>query len=102
MCSFAHLAIQYTKATGLSVCAIDIDDGKLEHAKRIGADLVFNGIMYCIKLTPAHPGRAHLFVRPISSAIQPSACSMIAAFVESRPMDHDDQLWLAYLRAQLA
>jgi pyruvate kinase len=48
-----------------------------------------------------YPGRAHLFVRPISSAIQPSACSMIAAFVESRPMDHDDQLWLAYLRAQL-
>jgi D-arabinose 1-dehydrogenase-like Zn-dependent alcohol dehydrogenase len=27
---------------GLSVCAIDIDDGKLAHAKRIGADLVFN------------------------------------------------------------
>jgi D-arabinose 1-dehydrogenase-like Zn-dependent alcohol dehydrogenase len=42
MCSFAHLAIQYTKATGLSVCAIDIDDGKLEHAKRIGADLLLS------------------------------------------------------------
>jgi propanol-preferring alcohol dehydrogenase len=37
-----HLAIQYAKAMGLLVCAIDIDDGKLEHAKRLGADLVFN------------------------------------------------------------
>ena len=37
-----HLAIQYAKAMGLQVCAIDIDDGKLAHAKRLGADLVFN------------------------------------------------------------
>jgi propanol-preferring alcohol dehydrogenase len=27
---------------GLLVCAIDIDDGKLAHAKRVGADLVIN------------------------------------------------------------
>jgi propanol-preferring alcohol dehydrogenase len=27
---------------GLLVCGIDIDDGKLAHAKRIGADLVIN------------------------------------------------------------
>ena len=37
-----HLAIQYAKAMGLPVCAIDIDDGKLAHAERVGADLVFN------------------------------------------------------------
>ncbi|NVL89260.1 zinc-binding dehydrogenase, partial [Escherichia coli] len=37
-----HLAIQYAKAMGLRVCAIDIDDSKLAHAKRLGADLVFN------------------------------------------------------------
>lgn len=37
-----HLAIQYAKAMGLQVCAIDIDDGKLAHAKRLGADLVVN------------------------------------------------------------
>jgi alcohol dehydrogenase, propanol-preferring len=36
------LAIQYAKAMGLLVCAIDIDDGKLAHAKRLGADLVIN------------------------------------------------------------
>jgi propanol-preferring alcohol dehydrogenase len=27
---------------GLFVCAVDIDDGKLAHAKRLGADLVIN------------------------------------------------------------
>jgi propanol-preferring alcohol dehydrogenase len=37
-----HLAIQYAKVMGLLVCAIDIDDSKLSHAKRLGADLVIN------------------------------------------------------------
>jgi len=37
-----HLAIQYAKVMGLQVCAVDIDDGKLEHAKSLGADLVVN------------------------------------------------------------
>ena len=37
-----HLAIQYAKAMGLLVCAVDIDDGKLAHATRLGADLVVN------------------------------------------------------------
>jgi propanol-preferring alcohol dehydrogenase len=37
-----HLAIQYAKAMGLLVCAVDIDDGKLAHAKRLGADCTVN------------------------------------------------------------
>ena len=37
-----HLAIQYAKCMGLLVCAIDIDDGKLAHATKLGADLVVN------------------------------------------------------------
>jgi len=37
-----HLAVQYAKAMGLQVCAIDIDDGKLAHATRLGADCVVN------------------------------------------------------------
>jgi len=37
-----HLAIQYAKAMGLLVCAIDIDDDKLAHAKRLGAEVVIN------------------------------------------------------------
>lgn len=37
-----HLGVQYAKAMGLHVCAVDIDDRKLEHAKRLGADAVVN------------------------------------------------------------
>jgi alcohol dehydrogenase, propanol-preferring len=37
-----HLAVQYAKAMGLLVCAVDIDDGKLAHAKLLGADLMIN------------------------------------------------------------
>jgi propanol-preferring alcohol dehydrogenase len=37
-----HLAIQYAKAMGLHVCAVDIDDGKLAHAQRLGADAIVN------------------------------------------------------------
>jgi propanol-preferring alcohol dehydrogenase len=37
-----HLGIQYAKAMGLHVCAVDVDDGKLAHAKRLGADVMVN------------------------------------------------------------
>ena len=37
-----HLAIQYAKAMGLHVCAVDIDDGKLAHALLMGADVTVN------------------------------------------------------------
>ena len=37
-----HLAVQYAKAMGLLVCAVDINDDKLAHAKQLGADLLVN------------------------------------------------------------
>jgi propanol-preferring alcohol dehydrogenase len=37
-----HLGIQYAKAMGLLVCAVDVDDAKLAHAKKLGADLTIN------------------------------------------------------------
>lgn len=37
-----HFAIQYAKAMGLQACVVDIDDGKLAYATRLGADLVVN------------------------------------------------------------
>ena len=37
-----HLAIQYARAMGLYVCAIDVDDAKLALAGRLGADLTVN------------------------------------------------------------
>lgn len=56
-----HLAVQYAKAMGLRVCAVDIDDGKLAHATRLGAELVFNagadGVVDALKA--ATGGGAH-------------------------------------------
>jgi propanol-preferring alcohol dehydrogenase len=37
-----HLAVQYAKAMGLNVIAVDIDDGKLDLATSLGASLVVN------------------------------------------------------------
>jgi propanol-preferring alcohol dehydrogenase len=37
-----HLAIQYARHMGLKVCAVDIDDGKLALAKRLGAQVTVN------------------------------------------------------------
>ncbi|AKZ63465.1 alcohol dehydrogenase [Herbaspirillum hiltneri N3] len=37
-----HLAVQYGKAMGLRVCAIDVDDEKLAHAQRLGAEVLIN------------------------------------------------------------
>ncbi|MET3108937.1 propanol-preferring alcohol dehydrogenase [Oxalobacteraceae bacterium GrIS 2.11] len=37
-----HLGVQYAKAMGLKVCAVDIDDKKLAHATKLGADAVVN------------------------------------------------------------
>ena len=37
-----HVAVQYAKAMGMNVAAIDIADDKLALAKRLGADLIVN------------------------------------------------------------
>ena len=37
-----HLAVQYAKVMGLRVCAVDVDDDKLAHAKALGAELLIN------------------------------------------------------------
>lgn len=37
-----HLGVQYAQAMGLQVCAVDIDDAKLAHAQRLGAQAVVN------------------------------------------------------------
>ncbi len=39
-----HLAVQYAKAMGLRVAAIDVSDEKLALAKSLGADLVVNAL----------------------------------------------------------
>jgi alcohol dehydrogenase, propanol-preferring len=37
-----HLAVQYAQAMGLQVCAVDVDERKLDHAKRLGACVTVN------------------------------------------------------------
>jgi propanol-preferring alcohol dehydrogenase len=37
-----HLAVQYAKAMGLNVVAVDVDDAKLELARKLGASLTIN------------------------------------------------------------
>lgn len=37
-----HLAVQYARAMGLKVCAVDVDDRKLAHAKQLGSDVIIN------------------------------------------------------------
>ena len=37
-----HMAVQYAKAMGLHVAAVDISDDKLKLARELGADLTFN------------------------------------------------------------
>ncbi|MFT3973657.1 MAG: alcohol dehydrogenase AdhP [Amaricoccus sp.] len=39
-----HMAVQYAKAMGLNVAAVDIDDKKLELAKKLGASLTVNAM----------------------------------------------------------
>ncbi|SDO94641.1 alcohol dehydrogenase, propanol-preferring [Rhodoferax sp. OV413] len=39
-----HLAVQYAKAMGFHVIAVDIDDAKLQLAQQLGADMVINAI----------------------------------------------------------
>jgi len=39
-----HIALQYAKAMGYNVVAVDIADEKLELAKELGADLTINGL----------------------------------------------------------
>jgi propanol-preferring alcohol dehydrogenase len=39
-----HMAVQYAKAMGLHVAAVDIHDDKLKLARELGADLTFNAV----------------------------------------------------------
>lgn len=39
-----HVALQYAKAMGFNVIAVDIQDEKLELAKELGADITINGL----------------------------------------------------------
>jgi len=55
-----HIAVQYARAMGLRVAAVDIDDDKLALATRHGAELVVNGrTQDPIEVIQAATGGAH-------------------------------------------
>ena len=82
-----HLAIQYAKAMGLSVCAVDIDDGKLEHARKLGADLLVNAKDGdpAAAVAKGTDGGAHgvLITAPSLIAFQQGVGMMSAAFLSA-------------------
>src|SRR5580658_7329743 len=39
-----HMAVQYAKTMGLNVVAVDVDDAKLELARRLGASITINAL----------------------------------------------------------
>ncbi|KAH6723461.1 chaperonin 10-like protein [Leptodontidium sp. MPI-SDFR-AT-0119] len=57
-----HLGIQYAKAMGYKVAAVDISDAQLENARSLGADLVCNSMtdpVYVQKIKSATKGGCH-------------------------------------------
>ncbi|MBA4602517.1 alcohol dehydrogenase AdhP [Thermoactinomyces mirandus] len=66
-----HVALQYAKAMGFNVIAVDIQDDKLELAKRLGADLTVNSkTVDPVKEIEEKVGGAHA---ALSVAVNPKA-----------------------------
>ena len=78
-----HVAVQYAKAMGLHVAALDVADDKLELAAELGADLVANGVTEdaVAKIISATGGGAH---GVLVTAVSPSAFSQAIACARRR------------------
>jgi propanol-preferring alcohol dehydrogenase len=75
-----HVAIQYAKAMGLHVAAVDVDDHKLALAKTLGADVTINVKTQDIASEIAHasPGGMHgVLVTAVSRAAFSDALKMV-------------------------
>ena len=75
-----HVAIQYAKAMGLKVAAIDIAEDKLELARETGADLAVNALTAGAvdKVLAATGGGAHgVLVTAVSTAAFAQALKMV-------------------------
>ncbi len=67
-----HLAIQYAKFMGLYVCAVDIDDGKLALAKKLGADSAVNAKTSSIRRAKSRSDRRRSARRPDHGTFLPA------------------------------
>ncbi|MEY9589941.1 propanol-preferring alcohol dehydrogenase [Bradyrhizobium yuanmingense] len=75
-----HVAIQYAKAMGLKVAAVDIAEDKLELARETGADLAVNALAdgAVEKVLTASGGGAHgVLVTAVSTAAFAQALKMV-------------------------
>jgi alcohol dehydrogenase, propanol-preferring len=83
------LAVQYAKAMGLRVAAVDIADDKLELARKLGASLTFNAkAVDAVKAVQEAIGGAHgVLITAVSKAASPRAlkCSAAAGRAAHRP-----------------
>jgi len=81
-----HMAVQYAKAMGLNVAAVDVDDAKLDLAKRLGASVTVNAntsdpVAYLKK----EIGRAHgALVTAVSPKAFEQAIGMVVAAARFR------------------
>ncbi|PMY55105.1 zinc-binding dehydrogenase, partial [Pseudomonas sp. FW305-25] len=75
-----HVAIQYAKAMGFKVAAIDIAEDKLKLARQTGADLAVNALANDAvdKVLAATGGGAHgVLVTAVSTAAFAQALKMV-------------------------
>eukprot|EP00871_Galdieria_phlegrea_P003162 jgi/Galph1/3847/GphlegSOOS_G2446.1 len=74
-----HLAIQYAKAMGMQVVAVDIDDSKLQLGKKCGADIIINSHRENpVDRIQKEIGGAHgVVVTAVSPQVFPQAIGMV-------------------------
>jgi propanol-preferring alcohol dehydrogenase len=74
-----HLAIQYAKAMGMRVIAVDIADCKLRLAKKVGAELAFNANKVDVvkQITKAVGGAHGVLVTAVSTSAFEQAVNML-------------------------
>ena len=65
-----HLGVQYAKAMCLHVCAVDVDAGKLEHARQLGADAMVNALVAAVREVTAGGAHGVLITAPSLTAFK--------------------------------
>jgi alcohol dehydrogenase, propanol-preferring len=74
-----HLAVQYAKAMGMNVVAVDIADAKIELAKQLGADIAINARNQdAVERVHKEVGGAH---GVLVTAVSPAAFSQAVALL---------------------
>ena len=76
-----HMAVQYAKAMGMHVAAVDVHQGKLELAKSLGAEIVMNAKVTDVAAEMRLVGGAH---GALVTAVSPRAFEQAFDMLRSR------------------